>query len=156
MEKLEKPKIETTEDPEYADLTMTDITLHGNEQRNPKEWYPELLYSSKLGRGGRIYSDKKNNAVYTIKGLGTIIEQRFPVGPETVDSYNKALTSGRGFRLYVPKEGVKVLFHNSLKERIKAANKKLGFDSYNAEDGFYGKLSTFDIIDGVAIIKVLI
>lgn len=152
----EKSQVEITEKPEYSDLIINDIMLHGNEQRNPKEWYPEFLHNSKLGQAGRIYSDKENRAVYTVEGLGTIIEQRFPVSPETADLYNQATTSGRGFKLYVPKQGVKVLFHESLKERIRAGNKKLGFNKFNTDDGFYGKLYTFDIIDGVAIIRVLI
>jgi len=151
----EKLKIEMAEKPEYADFIIGDIMLHGNEQRNPKEWYPELLHNSKLNQSSRIYGNKSNMAVYETPE-GTIIEQKFPVDPETINLYNQSLNSGRTFKLYTPKKGIRILFHDSLKERIWAHQKKTGLQTYNIEDGFYGQLSTFDIIEGVAIIKVLI
>lgn len=151
----EKPKIEVATDPEYADLIINDVMLHGNEQRNPKEWYPELLYNSELSQGGRIYANKENVAVYPIEGVGMIIEQRFPVSPETANLYSQAHTSGSIFRLYVPKSGIQIIYHESLKERIRAHNKKMGFARFDTEDG-HGQLYTFDIVDGTAILKVVI
>lgn len=156
MSDQEKPKIEVTDNPEFADLIMVDFTMHGNEPRKPKEWYPELVYNSGLNQNARIYSTKENNNSYMVDGLGYIMEQRFSVSPETAEKYNQAKASGQGFRLYVPKEGVKVIFHETLKERIRSANKKFGYQRYSIEDGFYAQLLSFDIVDGDAIIKVLI
>lgn len=51
----EKPKIEVMEDPEYSDLLIDNIMFHGNNIRNPKEWYPELLYNSKLEQGNKTH-----------------------------------------------------------------------------------------------------
>lgn len=154
-EKERKPKIESTADPEYADLILCDIQLHGNEQRNPKEWYPELLYNSKLHQNARIFTNRSQTSVYELLKIGTIIEQRFSVSPKTAELYHQSCTSGRKFKIYTPKNGIKILFHESLKERIKAHNRKIGFEELKIMDG-HGKLYTLDIVDGTAIVKVLI
>lgn len=156
MPDQEKPKIELMDKPEYADQIMVDFTMHGNELRKPKEWYPELVYNSGLNQDARIYSAKENNNSYVVDGLGYIMEQKFPVSPETAEKYEQAKTSGRGFKLYVPEKGVKILFDENMKEKIRAANKKAGYDKFGIEDGFYAQLLSFDIIDGNAIIKLLI
>ena len=152
----EKPKFEIADKPEYADLIMTDFTMHGNDLRKPKEWYPELLHNSALNQGARMYSGKENNTSNMVAGLGLVMEQRFPVSPKTAEAYKQAKASGRGFKIYIPKEGVKILFDKNLKERIKANNKKVGTRRINLEDGFYAQLLSFDIVEGDAIIKVLI
>lgn len=149
------PTTEVTTDPEYADLILSDITLHGNEQRNPKEWHSELTYNAKRHQDARIYANNPDIAVYPVQGTGMIIEQRFPLGPEALTRYNQALASGRGFKIYAPKDGIKILFHESLKERIRAHNRKVGYEEFDLRDG-RGRLCSFDVVDGVAIIKVLI
>lgn len=150
-----KSQIESTADPEYADLILCDIQLHGNEQRNPKEWYPELLYNSKLHQNARIFTNRSETSEYEVPNVGMIIEHRFPVSYKTAELYNKARTSGRKFKIYTPKNGIKILFHESLKERINAHNRKVGFEESKIMDG-HGKLYAFDIVDGTAIVKVLI
>jgi|SRR3989344_5479878 len=155
----EKPKIELAEDPQYSDLILNDITFHGNNIRNPKEWYPELLYNSKLAQGGRIYTNKERVAVYPVEGVGMVIEQRFPLNQQQKEAYMQALKSGKAFKIYVRPNGVvKILFDKGIEERVKAHNKRVGhkvFDENMFNTETIGQLYTFDIIDGDAIIKVV-
>lgn len=154
----EKPKIELAEDPQYSDLILNDITFHGNNIRNPKEWYPELLYNSKLGQGGRIYTNKARVAMYFVEGVGMVIEQRFPLSQEQKEAYSKALASGKAFKIYARPTGVKILFDKNAQERVKAHNRRAGyreFDENISDLGTLGQLYTFDIVDGDAIIRVL-
>lgn len=153
MKKIKQ--IEIIKKPEYANLVITDIQLHGNKARKPKEWYPELLYNSRLQQGARIFTDRSNISIHEMPKGGVILESRFPVDTKTADLYKQALTSRKKFKIYVPKNGIKILYHESLKERIRAYNRGIGFEKYKIIDG-YGKLSTFDIIEGMAIIRVVI
>ncbi len=154
----ERPKFELADNPQYSDMIINDIMFHGNEIRNPKEWYPELLYNSKLGQGGRIYTNKAKVAVYSVEGVGMVIEQRFPLSQKQKEAYNEALTSGKAFKIYAHPTGVKILFDKGIEERIRAHNKRVGYRAFD-ENIFntetIGKLYTFDIIDGDAIIKVV-
>ena len=154
----ERPKFELAENPEYSDLVINDIMFHGNEIRNPKEWYPELLYNSKLGQGGRIYTNKAKVAVYPVEGIGMVIEQRFPLSQKQKEAYRDALILGKAFKIYARPSGVKILFDKGIEERVSAHNKRVGYkvfdeNMFNTET--IGQLYTFDIIDGDAIIKVV-
>ena len=151
---LEKPQFEIVDGPEYSDMILDDIRFHGNELSNPKGWHPELVRASKLHKNIRVYSNQTK--IYRIPDGKTILEYRFPLSEKQLKTYKEATKSGKGFKLYVQKEGVLISFDSSIRERVAANNKKAGVELNKIPPDFFAKLYTFDIVDGVAILKVVI
>lgn len=151
-----KDNIEIIGKPEYADMKVEYVQFHGTVFRKPKEWYPELLYNSKMRQGARISTQILNVSMNFSPTSGLIIESKFPLSKENAEIYKKAVNSGKKFKIYVRKDRiVKILFDKNLKEAIRANNRRVGFEQYKATEG-YGELIAIDIHDGTLIIKVAV
>ena len=156
MENQQKDKIEFVEDQEYADMILTYVQFHATDFRNPKEWYPELVYNSKLHQGAKISTQIQNLSMSISPNLGLIITGRFPMSKEQTEKYKNAANSGKKFKIYAPKDKmIKITFDENLKEAMRSSNRKVGFEQYKIMEG-RGELLSLDIEDGTFIIKLAV
>ncbi len=159
MADQEKSKIEITDQPEYSDFTIADLEIYGNKLSSPKEWYPNLVKASKFHQKvARVYGDQFKQLFFLEDGKGYLgFEFQLPLSPKIAKAYTDAIQSGKGFRIYAPKDRIITLrFHKSYQERIAARDRKETGMSDNPEiKELRVKLSTFDIVNGTAIIRVV-
>ena len=143
------------EKPEYADLTLDYLEFHGTHFRNPKEWWPELLYNSEKDKPGRISNDMSNfNMEMTPSGL--IIMVRYPMSKQTLDAYNKAKETGQVFRIGVRKDRkIKIRYDQNVRQAVAAHNRRVGFERHKVQN-CEGELISFDISNGEIIMKLII
>jgi len=156
MKKLEKrsEKIQMVDKPEYADMCINFVEMHGANFRKPKEWYPELLYNSKKHKHAKIGTVLKNTRMDDTINSGVVLTMKFPLSKENLAKYNQALASGKGFKIFTPKDRkLKLLFDKNLKEKMKSYNKQVGFEYFSLTDG-EAMLKTIDIDAGRLIIKI--
>lgn len=154
--KSKKNNIEIVREPKYAHMIVTYVELHGNVFRKPKEWYPELLYNSKLHKSAKISTSISNVNMNMSPDSGLIMELKFPMSKENIEIYRKASNSGKKIKIYVPRDKIiKILFDKNLKEEIKASNRRIGFERFKIMEG-YGKLLMFDIDNGTLIIRLAV
>jgi len=147
--------IKIVERPEYADMIINYVQFHRTVFRKPKEWYPELMYNSKLSQPARISTDIQNVGM-EMTPAGLIITSKFPLSPENFEIYKKAVNSGKQFKIFVPKDKkLKVMFDQNVKDAISAHNRRVGFKEHKVLD-CTGEFISLDIQDGVCIIKVAI
>jgi len=151
-----KDNIEIVEKPEYADMIIRDVQIHGNICRKPKEWYPELLYNSEKQQPARVYTQMPNVKMGLSPNLEPMIELKLPLSKEKAEIHKNAVNSGKQFKICVPKDRiVKITFDNNLKEAIRANNRRVGFEQYKIMEG-RGELVALDIDDGSLILKVVV
>lgn len=151
-----KANIEIVKKPEYANMIINDIQMHGTLCRKPKKWYPELLYNSEKHQAARIFTQMPNMRMGMSPTFGLVIELKFPLGKENAEAYKNAANSGKKFKIFIPKNGViKILFDKNLKEVIRAHNRRVGFKEFKIMEG-YGKLLSLDINNGTLIIKLAV
>lgn len=143
----------TNQNKEYADLILWDIQLHATPARKPKEWYPELLRASKRHASTCIYTSHQR--VLTAEDGRIGLELKFPISKEVAEKYYEAMRTGTKFKLFTPKDGIRIYPDKNMLERIKAFNKRAGFQ-YLKGGECRGQLSTFAIDGGTAIIKVFL
>lgn len=151
-----KDNIKIVEKPEYADMVINYVELHGNVFRNPKEWYPELLYNSNKHQPARISTQIKNVDMDMPPNSGLTMEVKFLMSEKQNIKYKNAINSGEKFKIYIPKDRmIKIIFDKNLRESIKASNRSVGFQQYKTTEG-YGELLSLDIEDGTLIIRLLV
>ena len=153
---IKNKKIELIDRPEYADMIINNIQVHGSDIRNPKQWHHELLYNSKLQKPARIFTHTPNVTMSRSPTGQLIVEVNLLMSKENSEKYKSALLSGRNFKIFVPENRLlKFSYDQSLQEKIRSHNRHAGFREFRIVEGFV-ELLGLDIDVATSIMKVTV
>ena len=114
--------------PKRHDLILNDIWLHGNKLTHPKNWYSETIRASSVPEAKRVYTN--SSRVFETEDGRTGIEIEFPLSKDVADILNTELKNGSMPKIQVRKEGIHICNTQTMIEKIRAGNKRLGFEYY--------------------------
>ncbi len=114
----------------YHDITLWDVQFHANKLTNPKGWYSQTLKAAMSPKETRAYTyDSKFYEDRNKKGR-YILELDFIMSDQEIEVYDKALKGGEMIKIKYPKDGIRIHNSHGMIERLRAENKKIGFQYY--------------------------
>jgi len=150
-------KIEIVYRPEYADMIMSDIQVHGSPVRSPKPWHLELPYKAKIRQSTRIYANSPNVKIYQSPIGGTIVEINLAMSAVDFEKYKLAMLSGKSFKIFAPENKMlKFSGDRTIQQKVISMNRHAGgFKKFHAPEGFV-KLLGLDIDGATGTMKVTV
>ncbi len=134
-------------------VILAEIRLHGTPARNIGKLHFEEIPGSQQ-KMMRAYADQ--HKPFTTPDGKEGLEIRCPANPKMILQCEEALRAGKNFKMYTPKDGIRIYGDKNLVERVKAYNKRVGFKQFPEIIELRGYLSTFDLRDGVVTMRVLL
>ena len=78
-------------------MIINDVQIHGALSRKPKEWHPELLYNAEKHQSARIFTQMSNVRMGLSPTFGLVIELKFPLSKEKIETYKNAVKFWKKF-----------------------------------------------------------
>lgn len=134
-------------------VIMAEMRLHGTPARNIKKLHFEQIPGQTHQKLLRAYAYQQK---FFANPDGTSgFEVRCPATPEMVEQCAEAIRNGTSFKIYTPKIGVRIYMDRNLIQRIQAHNKRVGFKDMPENFECRGYLSSFDLKNGIAIMRLV-
>ncbi len=134
-------------------FTIVEIRLQGVLSRYSQKPRFEMYKDMPGQKMVRVYA--YDTGFFTTSDGKEGLEVRIPASPDMIFKSEEAVRTGEKFKFYTPKKGIHVYTEKSIAERIRAYIRRTGSkNELHPIDG-YARPYGFDIVNGIAIIKVV-